>query len=90
MSQDNSELKAQIKQLIVERLKLDDIEPGDIGDAQPLFGEDGLGLDSIDALELVLGLEQDFGVRVEDEEVGATVLASVDALTQFVTERRTI
>jgi acyl carrier protein len=80
------DLKARIKQTIVERLKLD-VEPSQIGDATPLFGE-GLGLDSIDALELVLGIEQEFGVKVEDEEVGARALASVDALADFVLSKQ--
>ena len=77
-----AELRGRIKKTIVDRLKLD-IEPTDIGDADPLFG-DGLGLDSIDALELVLGIEQEFGVKIEDEEVGAQALASVDTLADFV------
>ena len=58
----------RVKDLIVRRLKLE-IDPTTIQDDAPLFGE-GLGLDSIDALELVLGLEQEFGIKVEDEEVG--------------------
>jgi acyl carrier protein len=79
-------LKVELKQLIVERLKLD-IEPASIGDSQPLFG-DGLGLDSIDALELVLGVEQAFGVKIEDEEMGEKALSSVDALADFVVAKR--
>ena len=79
------ELKGRIKRLIVERLKLE-MDPEEIGDADPLFGE-GLGLDSIDALELVLGLEQEFGVKIEDEEVGGEALASVDALADFVRDK---
>lgn len=78
----STELKSRIKRLIVDRLKLE-VEPTEIGDSDPLFGE-GLGLDSIDALELVLGIEQEFGVKIEDEEVGAEALASVDSLAQFV------
>jgi len=81
----DTELKEKIKRLIVDRLKLE-MEPSEIGDADPLFGE-GLGLDSIDALELVLGLEQEFGVKIEDEEVGAEALSSVDSLAQFVQEK---
>jgi acyl carrier protein len=81
-----AELKAQIKQLIVDRLKLD-VDPASIENGQPLFGE-GLGLDSIDALELVLGIEQEFGVKVEDEEMGQAALSSVDALADFVTAKR--
>lgn len=82
------DLKARIKKTIVERLKLD-VEPSQIGDTTPLFGE-GLGLDSIDALELVLGIEQEFGVKVEDEEVGARALASVDALADFVLSKQQV
>lgn len=81
----DTELKERLKLLIVERLKLE-VEPSEIGDSDPLFGE-GLGLDSIDALELVLGLEQEFGVRIEDEEVGGEALASVAALADFVREK---
>lgn len=81
-----AELKARIKQLIVDRLKLD-VDPASIEDGQPLFGE-GLGLDSIDALELVLGIEQEFGVKVEDEEMGQAALSSVDALADFVNAKR--
>ncbi len=82
----DSELRARIKRLIVERLKLE-MEPSEIGDADPLFGGEGLGLDSIDALELVLGLEQEFGVKIEDEEVGAEALSSVDTLADFVRQK---
>ncbi len=81
----DQELKNSIKRLIVERLKLE-MEPSEIGDSDPLFGE-GLGLDSIDALELVLGLEQELGVKIEDEEVGAEALFSVDSLAEFVREK---
>ena len=79
-------LKAQIKELIVERLKLE-VAPASISDAQPLFG-DGLGLDSIDALELVLGIEQKYGVKIEDEEMGEQALSSVNALADFVAAKR--
>jgi acyl carrier protein len=82
----DSELKERIKRTIVERLKLD-LDPTQIGDATPLFG-DGLGLDSIDALELVLGIEQEFGVKIDDEEVGARALASVTSLAEFVAAKQ--
>jgi acyl carrier protein len=78
-----SSLHAKVKQLIIDRLQLDGVTPGDIDDAAPLFG-DGLGLDSIDALELVIGIEKVFGVRIQDEEVGAKALASVNALVDFM------
>ena len=80
-----SELKSKVKQLIVRQLKLE-IDPAEIKDAAPLFGDDpqGLGLDSIDALELVLGVEKEFGIKVQDEEVGVKAFASVDALCTFI------
>jgi acyl carrier protein len=80
------DLKPRLKRLIVERLKLE-VDPDSIDDGQPLFGE-GLGLDSIDALELVLGIEQEFDLKIEDQEVGAKALASVTALAEFVARKQ--
>jgi len=80
------EIKSQIKKILVDRLKLDRT-PESIGDTEPLFGPEGLGLDSIDALELVLGVEQQFQVKIENEEVGTEALGSVERLTEFVLER---
>lgn len=79
-------LHQKIKELIIERLQLEGVSPEDIEDGAPLFG-DGLGLDSIDALELVIGIEKAFGVRIQDEEVGAKAFASVDALVSFLKEK---
>ncbi|MGC2424438.1 MAG: phosphopantetheine-binding protein [Nitrospirota bacterium] len=76
------EVKDRLKKLIIQRLKLQ-MEPEAIDDDAPLFGE-GLGLDSIDALELVVGLEQEFGVQVPDEAVGREAFASINALAEFV------
>jgi acyl carrier protein len=82
------DLKTRIRQLIVRQLKLD-LDPASIRDDAPLFGdaENGLGLDSIDALELVLGVEKEFGIKVQDEEVGVTAFASVDALCEFIRQK---
>ena len=79
------ELKERVKALIVRQLKLE-VDPASIKDDAPLFGDDpsGLGLDSIDALELVLGIEKEFGIKVQDEEVGVKAFASVTALCEFV------
>ena len=82
----NPGIAQRVKELIVRRLKLE-IDPATIQDDAPLFGE-GLGLDSIDALELVLGLEQEFGIKVQDEEVGVKAFASVNALVDFIEQRR--
>lgn len=86
MSEAPQDLKVRIKNMLVERLKLE-VDPTSIEDDAPLFAEEGLGLDSIDALELVLGVEQELGVRIDDEEVGSKAFASVSALAAFVEER---
>ena len=78
-----TDMKSQVKEMIIQRLKLEDMMPDDIDDKAPLFGE-GLGLDSIDALELVLGVEQTFGVRIEDEASGREAFANIVALVEFI------
>ena len=81
-----AQLKIELKEAIVRGLRLP-ISPGDIDDVAPLFGE-GLGLDSIDVLEVVLELERSFGVQVRDEETGTQVLQSIETLTDFVMRQR--
>ena len=85
----SEDLKGRVKALIVRQLKLE-IDPATIRDEAPLFGDtaDGLGLDSIDALELVLGVEKEFGIKVQDEEVGVTAFSSVNALCEFVQSKK--
>lgn len=80
---DHGDLHTRVKRLIIERLQLEGMTPADIDNAAPLFG-DGLGLDSIDALELVIGIEKEFGVRIQDEDVGSKAFASVNALVDFL------
>ncbi len=82
-----NELKQQLKVLLVEGLKLENTRPEDIADGAPIFVE-GLGLDSIDALELVVLVEDRFGVTIPDEEVGKLAFASIDALADFVIANR--
>ncbi len=79
-------LRAQLKQLIVRTLKLDDLQPEDIGDDDPLIGS-GLNLDSIDALELVVTLEKEFGIKISSSEESRAALASVAHLADFVRSR---
>ena len=81
------DLKYQLKQQIIDELKLEDLKPEDIKDDAPLFG-DGLGLDSIDALELVVLLEKYHGVKITDEETGKKALASIDTMAQFIMEEK--
>ena len=83
---DIEQLRSRIKHLIVESLQIEGLDPEDIGDDQTIFGE-GLGLDSVDALELVLALETEFGIKVESDEMRRESFASVNALADFITER---
>src|SRR5437660_7205384 len=80
------QLKAEIKEAIIRSLRLP-ISAAELGDSTPLFGE-GLGLDSIDVLELVLELERSFGVSIGDEQTGMKVLGSVDTIADFITSER--
>lgn len=86
--QNREELEAELKGLIVEALALEDIAPAEIETGAPLFVE-GLGLDSIDALELAMALEERFGVKIgEEPEVNQRIFASVASLAAFVEENR--
>lgn len=80
---DREQLKQRLKVMIVEGLKLEDRRPEEIEDAAPIFVE-GLGLDSIDALELVVLIEDNFHVTIPDEDVGQRAFASIDALADFI------
>jgi len=86
MTTSMDDLKTEIKQAIVRSLRLP-ISAEEIGDSTPLFGE-GLGLDSIDVLELVLELERSLGVTIADEQTGMKVLASVDTIADFIISER--
>ena len=79
------DLKYILKKQIIEELNLQDIKPEDIVDDAPLFG-DGLGLDSIDALELVVLMEKYHGVKILDETVGKKVLYSINTMAEYILE----
>jgi acyl carrier protein len=83
---ESADLNTQIKQAIVRSLRLP-IAWEEIGDDTPLFDE-GLGLDSIDVLELVLEMERQFGVSITDEQTGMKVMRSVNTLAEFVRSER--
>ena len=83
---DPAELPRRIKHLMVDALHLEGLVPESISDDEPLFGE-GLGLDSVDALELVVALEREFGIAIASEELGSEALANVSKLVSLV-ERR--
>jgi acyl carrier protein len=77
----------ELKSKIIESLKLQDVSPDKIADDDPLFGS-GLGLDSIDALELVVMLEKNYGIVIKDIEEGRPAFRSVRALADFINARR--
>jgi acyl carrier protein len=83
------DLVLELKKLIINTLKLEDINPGDIENDAPLFGE-GLGLDSIDALELVVALEKTYRLFIPDSEVGKKVFRSVNTLAEFVRQQSAV
>ena len=81
------ELMTDLKKHIVEELNLKHIKPEDIGDETPLF-VDGLGLDSIDALELIVLLQQQYKVKLSNAEDGPKVFQSVRTIAQYITEHQ--
>lgn len=81
------ELIEKLKSEIIEVLNLEDIEPGDIDADAPLFGE-GLGLDSIDALELIVLLEKNYGIKIEDPKDGKKIFFSVRTMAEYITEHQ--
>ena len=82
------ELKRQLKQQIIEVLALEEINPEDIVDSEPLFGE-GLGLDSIDALELIVLMEKNYGIRLNNPAEGKAIFASLDTMADYIAQHRT-
>lgn len=80
-------LKKELKEMLVRDLKLQDVNPEEIGDEDPLF-EEGLGLDSLDAVELVVLINKHYGIQIQDMEEGRVAFASVNALADYITQRR--
>lgn len=83
-----SELKEELKAKIIEQLNLEDVAVADIADEDALFG-DGLGLDSIDALELIVMLDKDYGIRLSDPKEGRKIFESVQVMADYIQEHRT-
>lgn len=82
------QLIEQLKQQIIEALNFEDITPADIDADAPLFGE-GLGLDSIDALELIMLLDREYGIKLADPKAGKEVFRSVRAMAEYIQTNRT-
>jgi acyl carrier protein len=83
------DIKEKLKQVIIEDLALEGISPEDIKEDSPIFGQDGLGLDSLDAVELVVVLQKRFGIQIKDMAKGREVFQSFNTLAQFIQENTT-
>jgi acyl carrier protein len=75
-----------LKEILINYLNLEDIKPNEIDDNDPLFGEEGLGLDSVDSIELVLAIEKEYGVKITDSTKYDTIFASVDSLLNYIND----
>ncbi len=82
------ELMQKLKEQIIEQLNLEDMEPDDIGEDDPLFSDDGLGLDSIDALELIVLLEKEYGIKIENPKDGQKIFFSIRTMAEFIEEHK--
>lgn len=82
------ELIIELKERIIDALNLEDMTPDEIDAQAPLFGE-GLGLDSIDALELIVLLEKNYGIRLANPAEGKAIFTSVESIARYVSEHRT-
>ncbi len=81
------ELVLELKKKIIDVLNLEDLQPEDIDSDAPLFGEDGLGLDSIDALELIVMMEKEYGIKIKDPSAGKDIFKSINTIAAFITQR---
>ena len=82
------ELVLELKKQIIEVLNLEDVQPEDIDNDATLFGE-GLGLDSIDALELIVMMEKNYGIKIKDPSAGKDIFKSINTMAEFVKANRT-
>ena len=79
----------EVKNDIIEALNLEDMKPEDLENDAPLFGADGLGLDSIDALELIMVLEKKYGIKLKDPKEGKDVFKTVRVMAEYIQANRT-
>ena len=82
------ELILELKQQIIEALNLEEMTPDEIDTDAPLFGDDGLGLDSIDALELIVLMEKRYGIKLASPAEGKAIFQSVRTIAEYVNENR--
>ncbi len=80
------DIRKQLKEELIENLSLEDIEPDDIKDDEILFGDEGLGLDSLDAVEIVVFLQRIWGIEIKDMEQGRKILVSINTMADYIYE----
>ncbi len=80
-----SAIREEVKELLVSSLSLEDINPSEIKDDEPLFGE-GMGLDTLDAVEIVVQLQRNYGLEIKDMDRGKKVYQSINTLSRFICE----
>lgn len=85
---DKEQLKQKLKEQIIQFLNLTDKTPKDIKDDEPLFGE-GLGLDSIDSIELIVLLSREYGINIQDPKEGRKVLIDINTMADYIQQHRT-
>jgi len=78
------DIKQKLKQVIIKDLALEDISVDSINDDSPIFGEGGLGLDSLDAVEMVVIIQKSFGVQIKDMTIGREVFQSINTLAEYI------
>ena len=79
------ELKLEIKKMIMETLNITDVKPEDVDDEKPLFGADNaLTLDSVDAIEIIMALQRNYGIRIADQSLARYVIRSVNSIAEFI------
>lgn len=88
MAKNLEELKKELKELLVENLSLEDIDPEEIGDDEPLFDDEGVGLDSLDGVEIVVMLQRNYGLDVKDMQKGTEIFQSINTLAGYVAENQ--
>lgn len=79
------ELKLEIKKMIMETLNITDVKPEDVDDEKPLFGSDNiLTLDSVDAIEIIMAIQRNYGIRIADQSMARYVIRSVNSIAEFI------
>ncbi len=84
------DLKIEIKELIIKTLNLTDVNPEQVSNSAPLFAKDNdMGIDSIDALEIIMALQRKYSIRIDDQNLARSVLDSINSIAEFVNKETT-